>query len=121
VSQYSSRLRQLVCLTFHNDWAGSCVVAVAFDMTWEVDRSSSDVEHSQSRDSLLAVARRIVVGRGCSLVLVDLVDVVKSWMLAHLEVVIGRRMVLGAVPGGLGIVGIPFYALVIRSYLFRSV
>lgn len=73
-----------MCLPFHNDSAGSCAVAVAFDMTLEGDHSSSDVEHSQSRDSLLEVAHTIVVGRDCSLVLVDLVDVVKSWKSAQL-------------------------------------
>ena len=101
-----------MCLTSHNDSAGSCVVAVAFGMTWEVDRSSSDVERSQSRDSLLGVAHTIVVGLDCSLVLVDPVDVVKSWTSARLEVVIDRRMVLAAVLGGLGIVGIPLCGVV---------
>jgi len=81
-------------------------------MTWEVDRSSSDVERSQSRDSLLGVAHTIVVGLDCSLVLVDPVDVVKSWTSARLEVVIDRRMVLAAVLGGLGIVGIPLCGVV---------
>jgi hypothetical protein len=121
LSLYSSQLQRLVCLTFRNELADSCAVAVAFDMTLEGDRNSSDVAHTQSRDSLMEVAHRIVVGRGWSWVLVDLADEVKSWTSAHLEVVIGRRRVLAAVLGGLGIVGIPLCSVVSGSYRFRSV